>query len=164
MLREGFRAATMEGIAKEASIAKATLYAYFPDKENIFKSVAEAMAQEMVEGFRAELHAEASPVKRVIAALQAKHRYIFETVRASAQADELFAAKNQLAKKAFAEADQQIVKNLAELLETEALGAWHPHETASLLFYATLGVANHAATNGEMEEGVRRLVQAILGV
>ncbi len=35
MLKHGLRGTSMEAIAREARIAKPTLYAYFPDKEAV---------------------------------------------------------------------------------------------------------------------------------
>ena len=39
-LTQGFEAASMDEIAREASVSKATLYSYFPDKAHLFTEVA----------------------------------------------------------------------------------------------------------------------------
>ena len=39
MLRDGLRGTTMEAIARQAGIAKATLYAQYPDKEAVFVGI-----------------------------------------------------------------------------------------------------------------------------
>ena len=44
-LREGFERASVDGIAREAGVSKATIYAYFPDKELMFLEVARAECQ-----------------------------------------------------------------------------------------------------------------------
>ncbi len=41
LLRDGYHAATMEGIAAAAGVSKATLYAYFPDKAALFLAAIE---------------------------------------------------------------------------------------------------------------------------
>ena len=39
-LKQGLRAATMEALAREAGVAKGTLYAHFPDKDAVFDGAA----------------------------------------------------------------------------------------------------------------------------
>ncbi len=39
-LRDGFDGASVDDIAREAKVSKATLYSYFPDKRLLFKEVA----------------------------------------------------------------------------------------------------------------------------
>ena len=41
-LRDGFEGASVDDIAREASVSKATLYSYFPDKRVLFVEVAKA--------------------------------------------------------------------------------------------------------------------------
>ena len=43
VLRDGLRGATMEAIAREAGIAKATLYAQFSDKDAVVGALVETM-------------------------------------------------------------------------------------------------------------------------
>jgi AcrR family transcriptional regulator len=45
----GFEKTTMQGIARELSVSKATLYYYFPDKEGLFMEV---IAREEAKYFR----------------------------------------------------------------------------------------------------------------
>lgn len=44
-LREGFEGASVDEIAKQAGVSKATLYSYFPDKKLLFMEVAKAECQ-----------------------------------------------------------------------------------------------------------------------
>ena len=43
--RVGFRAVTMEMVAREANVAKATLYSYFKNKDELFIAVSARMAR-----------------------------------------------------------------------------------------------------------------------
>src|SRR5215469_17236498 len=43
--RAGFRAVTMEAVAQEASVAKATLYGYFKNKDALYLAVCARMAR-----------------------------------------------------------------------------------------------------------------------
>ncbi len=45
-LQQGFSATSMDAIAKEAGVSKATLYAYFPSKETLFASLIQADCEE----------------------------------------------------------------------------------------------------------------------
>ena len=47
ILRQGLRATTMEAIAREARIAKPTLYGYFPDKEAVFAAIIQALVDDI---------------------------------------------------------------------------------------------------------------------
>ncbi|MFN3994502.1 MAG: TetR/AcrR family transcriptional regulator, partial [Tabrizicola flagellatus] len=56
-LRDGFERASVDDIAREAGVSKATIYAYFPDKQLLFLEVARCEchrqtdeAEAMVEG------------------------------------------------------------------------------------------------------------------
>jgi TetR/AcrR family transcriptional repressor of mexJK operon len=40
-LREGFEGASVDEIARDAGVSKATLYSYFPDKQHLFLAVLE---------------------------------------------------------------------------------------------------------------------------
>ncbi|MDA7423570.1 TetR/AcrR family transcriptional regulator [Thalassococcus lentus] len=44
-LRDGFEGASVDDIAKQAEVSKATLYSYFPDKRLLFMEVAKAQCQ-----------------------------------------------------------------------------------------------------------------------
>ena len=41
-MRDGFEGASVDDIAREAGVSKATLYSYFPDKRLLFMEVAKA--------------------------------------------------------------------------------------------------------------------------
>lgn len=51
ILRDGLRGTTMEAIAREAEVAKATLYSYFPDKDAVVAAVVETLLGELNEAF-----------------------------------------------------------------------------------------------------------------
>src|SRR5277367_1092685 len=87
----GFRAVTMELVAREADVAKGTLYSYFKNKDELFLAVCARMArieERAVE--QALLRPDAPLDSRLAAAVIAKHRTIFTLVRGSAHAAELF--------------------------------------------------------------------------
>lgn len=64
-LRDGFERASVDDIAKEAGVSKATLYAYFPDKRLLFLEIAKAECRRQAEEAEA-LVDEAIPVAEVL--------------------------------------------------------------------------------------------------
>jgi AcrR family transcriptional regulator len=48
-LREGFEGASVDEIARDAGVSKATLYSYFPDKRHLFLAVLEAECAQQAE-------------------------------------------------------------------------------------------------------------------
>jgi AcrR family transcriptional regulator len=48
-LDHGFSATSMDAVAKRAAVSKATLYAYFPSKKNLFASLIETECQTMMQ-------------------------------------------------------------------------------------------------------------------
>ena len=158
--REGLRGASMERIAAEAGVARATAYAYFSDKEDAFRQVAIRLADQVVESVQAALAAPGPPAARIRAALQAKHEMGFHVARQSPFAADLFAAKDRLAGPAFIAADERIVAALAFAL-TE-LGVPDATEAAAVLLAASTGVANCATELGTMTARLALLVDAMV--
>lgn len=48
-MREGFEGASVDEIARDAGVSKATLYSYFPDKQHLFLAVFEAECAQQAE-------------------------------------------------------------------------------------------------------------------
>src|SRR5271154_6158830 len=83
----GFRAVTMEVVAREANVAKATLYSYFKNKDELFLAVCERIARKLKDCVEQSLcAADGSLDARLADALVAKHRPVFALMRGSAHA------------------------------------------------------------------------------
>jgi AcrR family transcriptional regulator len=159
---EGFRGASMERIADAAGMSKVTLYGYFADKEAVFEGVARNFADRLLLAFEAALAADGLATQRVAEALVGKHRAVYDTVRRSAQANDIFAARNRIASGVFEKLDAVLVGQLAEVLE--ASGAKEPQRIAQLLFAASLGIANEIHDPAQAAADIRLLVSAMLPV
>jgi AcrR family transcriptional regulator len=61
-MRDGFEGASVDDIAKEAGVSKATLYSYFPDKRLLFSEVAKKECNRQADGAIAEIDP-AAPVE-----------------------------------------------------------------------------------------------------
>ena len=50
-LRDGFEGASVDDIAREANVSKATLYSYFPDKRVLFLEIASQETHRQADAF-----------------------------------------------------------------------------------------------------------------
>src|SRR6202521_6426537 len=88
--RVGFRAVTMELVAREANVAKATLYSYFKNKDELYMVVCTRMARILRGSFEQALNKADAPLdERVAEAVIAKPRPVFTLVRGTPHAGEL---------------------------------------------------------------------------
>jgi AcrR family transcriptional regulator len=156
----GFRGATMEAIAAEAAVAKATAYSYFPDKEAIFRAVAERIAAEVAEVVEAAVAKSKSPVEGIVTALLAKEEMAFRIVRASPHSRDLFESTNRLAAEAFASAEHRKLNALAKALEK--MRAERPKEAARLIAAAAGGVASTATSPEGLARDLDQVLRALL--
>lgn len=60
-MRDGFEGASVDDIAKEAGVSKATLYSYFPDKRLLFAEVARAESTRQAESAVSKMDAAVEP-------------------------------------------------------------------------------------------------------
>jgi AcrR family transcriptional regulator len=148
----GFRAVTMELVAREADVAKGTLYSYFKNKDELFLAVCARMArieQRAVEQALAKPHAPLD--SRLADAIIAKHRTIFTLVRGSAHAAELFSYTHNMAGDIFAAMDAAILKMLQQAMaEDPVLGSQALH-LARTLYFGSADLAERSATLADME-------------
>lgn len=151
---QGFRGATMEKIAEVATVSKATLYSYFPDKPAIFDAVAASVAQDLLTIVETTLDAVPSPEDAVIAALIAKHEYIRALVRTSRFATELFHAKDAMSAHHFQQTDATICGLLAQRLSEVRDES---EECVALLLAASQGIANAAQSEDQLRVRISKL-------
>ena len=96
LLNQGFRATTMEAIAAEAGIAKATLYKYYGDKDAVFVALAMELLVRVHGALVEGLGARGTLTFRVAQALAAKYATLGEFMAGSVFADELLDAHHKL--------------------------------------------------------------------
>ncbi|UYQ71439.1 TetR/AcrR family transcriptional regulator [Pelagibacterium flavum] len=111
MLRTGFRATTMEAIAKEAGIAKPTLYAQFSDKDTLFEALIEELVSEKAKVFARAFEAEGPLAERVGNGLAEMFGGIADMLQGSPHAAELVNEPQRLAHK-FKRADDAVADSL----------------------------------------------------
>ena len=144
----------MEGIANAASVSKATLYSYYPDKAAIFNAVAKTVARDLIQIVESELEGTTDPVNAVIAALIAKHMFVHSIVRTSMFAQELFQTKDDISANHFEQTDAKICASLARRLSEVSEGS---QETAELLMAASQGIANATHSKEHLRYRIAKL-------
>jgi AcrR family transcriptional regulator len=150
--RVGFRAVTMEMVAREADVAKATLYSYFKNKDELFLAVCARMAAILHAAVEQALSKTDSPLDvRLADAVIAKHRPVFALVRGSPHAAELFSYTHSLAGEIFAGLDNSILEMLRGAMVKDAALAPNATQLSRALYFGSAELARLSATTGDME-------------
>jgi AcrR family transcriptional regulator len=148
----GFRAVTMELVAREADVAKATLYSYFKNKDELFLAVCARMARILRDSVEEALQCPGSPLdKRLAHAVIAKHRPVFTLVRASPHAAELFSYTHSMAGEIFGQLDAAILDMLAGAMADDAELAPNSKQLARALYFGSADLAFRSDTTADME-------------
>src|SRR5262245_43702129 len=79
--RDGLDALTMDNVAREAGVAKGTLYTYFKNKEDALKAAVDAVVLPMVEGLMDILSENQLPPDERIRKMILRHLTYFEQNR-----------------------------------------------------------------------------------
>lgn len=148
----GFRAVTMELVAREANVAKATLYRYFKNKDELYLAVCARMAR-LLRGAveQALLKADASLDARLVDAVISKQRPIFALVRGSAHAAELFSYTHSMAHEIFADLDIAILELLRAAIAEDPELSPNATQLARALYFGSGELARRCQTAPEME-------------
>lgn len=158
LLKQGFRATSMEAIAAEAGISKGTLYKYYGDKDAVFVELASGLLLTVLEEFAAGLRAKGTLTVRVAEALVAKYTVLNDYLEGSAYADELLDVHHTLVgprvKVTEDECEAMLVKALREG------GVREPERIAMVLDGAAYGI--YRKGKGEMLDGIATVVEGVL--
>jgi AcrR family transcriptional regulator len=160
VLRQGLRATTMEAIAREAGVAKPTLYSYFPDKDAVFRAIVEDLMAAVLTGFNAALHGQGDAVSRVGAALAAKYKTIARLLEGSPHAEELYSEHERSAAAMVRQVEQQVERAIAEVLA--AAGIDRSRQLTQLLLAGAYGIGRKATSPAEIGPAIRLLTERLL--
>jgi AcrR family transcriptional regulator len=148
----GFRAVTMELVAREANVAKATLYSYFKNKDELYLAVCARMARLLRSAVEQALMTPDVPLDaRLADAVIAKQRPIFTLVRGSAHAAELFSYTHSMAGEIFSELDTAILELLRAAMTEDPELSPNAEQLARALYFGSADLARRSATAAEME-------------
>jgi AcrR family transcriptional regulator len=159
ILKQGLRATTMEAIAREAGIAKPTLYAYFADKDAVFRGIADELAAAVRVGFNAALEADGDAVTRIGNGLAAKYRIIARLLDNSPHAEALFGAHERSAAPALVALEGQVEAAIVGVLASA--GCARPRPLTQLLLASAHGVGRRAGA-AEVGPAIRLLAERLL--
>jgi AcrR family transcriptional regulator len=148
----GFRAVTMELVAREANVAKATLYSYFKNKDELYMAVCARMARILRGSVElALMKPETSLDERLADAIVAKHRPVFTLVRGSPHAAELFTYTHSMAGEIFANLDVEMLGMLRAAMADDPELAPNAEQLARALYFGSSALANRSETTAQME-------------
>ena len=161
----GFRAVTMEAIAAEAGVAKATLYTHFPDKNAVFAAVADHVVHRIAGAMQSELSAHGTVDERLRRGLIARHKLILALVDGSPHARELMTARDSFARAPVEKVDALMIAALTAVVREDAHLAKSAQEIANTLFFGAIGVCARARSSEDVETAIGRFVRPyLLGV
>jgi AcrR family transcriptional regulator len=159
----GFRAVTMELVAREANVAKATLYSHFKNKDDLYMVVCARMARILRGSVEHALTTADTPLDaRLAEAIVAKHRLVFTLVRGSPHAAELFSYTHSMAGEIFANLDLEILGMLrAAMAQDPELGS-RAEQIARALYFGGNALATRCETTAQMETELDAFARAHL--
>jgi AcrR family transcriptional regulator len=115
-MRYGVRRVSMDDVAREAGVAKGTLYLYFDSKDALFAALAEKLCGQTLDRSRQAAASFASLTERLVAFLDEQVGAINRLLTRSPHAAELIESKQALAAPVFADFHAKGREMLAALL------------------------------------------------
>jgi AcrR family transcriptional regulator len=148
----GFRAVTMELVAREANVAKATLYSHFKNKDELYLAVCARMANILRGSVEQALTKPGATLDaRLADAVMAKHRPVFTLIRRSAHAAELFSYTHSVAAEIFADLDTAILDMLSAAMAGDPQLSPKANQLARALYFGSADLASRSQSLPEME-------------
>lgn len=149
--RYGFKKTTIDALAAEADVAKPTVYAYFEDKEAIFRAVVESVCEQTLAAASEASRRSAPLEERLAAMLSAKFTSYWELVHSSAHAAELMSSHGRIGAEIIQRTDHEYARLLAAVLaqarELDLAAAGLAPPAAAALFIRAASGANYDATS-----------------
>lgn len=160
--RYGYHKTTMDDLAREAGVARRTLYLHFRSKDEIFLERIDRVVTRLVDELRAIARTPASAEERLKHMLLTRVLYRFDTVRGYVQSlDEIFQALRQpylQRRESYFLAEASVLATVLE--EGVRAGEFSPmevNETARSLILATSSLMPYALSPREL--GSRRDIE-----
>ena len=168
--RYGYRRTSVDLLAAEAGIAKPTLYAYFADKEAVFRAVCVDVCDSILARAEAAAGAAGPIEERLGAVLVAKFTYAYELVHSSPHAREILESQDQLGADVVQKTDRAYHRLLTGVLEAAARegeidprrAGLTPGTLASLLMRCGHGAAFDATSAASHARHLAEMVRAVI--
>jgi AcrR family transcriptional regulator len=157
----GFRAVTMEMVAREANVAKATLYSHFKNKDELYVAVCARMAGLLRASVEQALTKPDSDLDaRLADAVVAKHRPVFTLIRGSPHSAELFSYTHSMAGEIFAKLDLEMLEMLRAAMAQDPELAPTAEQLARALYFGGAALAMRSESTPQMELEVGAFARA----
>ena len=166
----GYRRTSMDDIAREAGIAKGTIYLSFASKEEVFQALSRRLAQRMLASAETARHRPGTTAAKLTAMHAAWFGTYAETIRHSPHAAELLDAKYRLSADLVADAArryQRLVRDVpaeaAAAGELDLAAAGLTADTAAELMIASArGLESIAASPAAYRRHLDALVRVMI--
>jgi AcrR family transcriptional regulator len=159
LLRQGLRGMTMEALAREAGVAKATLYGQFSDKDAVAAAVIDDVLVDLKAAYRAGMAGAGSVAERIGAALAGKYGFIARALEGSPHADELLNEHYRFAER-FAAFDTRMVDEItAELAQAGVADALR---LTRMIIAAAHGIAGKISGPAEIDGAIRLMCRRMI--
>ena len=162
-LRYGIRRTTIDDVAREAGIAKGTLYLYYDSKDALNAAVLETFFADILANGRRALAQRGTLVERVVAYLEACKGAPMRMLRASPHMAELMESKMTAAPAIYAAFDADMRAELARALRADGIVR---DDGADMLCAAAIGSVwtgepTEAGYRARLEPMVRLLIDGM---
>ncbi len=159
-LSHGMRGVTMEALAKEAGIAKPTLYSYFPDKMAVYRAIAQRLFENLKALVIQAISGPGSVSTRIAGALADKHCLIFSLLEGSPHADEIYGDKGRFAAKEVECFERWLEQELVALLKKD--GHREPLRYARLVISCAEGIARRGKSREHIGADIKLMCEKLL--
>jgi AcrR family transcriptional regulator len=114
--RYGYRRTSIDDIAREAGIAKGTVYLYVENKEALFRTLSQSLLDSVIANARAAAAGSGTIAARLTAVLDAKFGFFHGLLHRSPHASELMDSKSRLCADVFAAGDAAYLQILTKVV------------------------------------------------
>lgn len=158
----GYRGATMEGIAVAVGISKATLYAYFSDKDAVFVATSERFIIRLTHVLL-DAMTKGGPMPEAIASgLVAKYEAAYSILWSSPYARELFATSNEMVLDSQRAMHATVKRILCDAMVSAGYKEEIARDKARLLTNAVRGISDNTHDFDKAVKDIRALVDAVV--
>jgi AcrR family transcriptional regulator len=166
----GYRRTSMDDVAREAGIAKGTIYLSFTSKEEVFQALSERLSQRMLAGAEAASHRPGPTADKLAAMHAAWFGTYAETISRSPHAAELLDAKHRLSADLVADAASRYKRLVRDVLTDAAVAGELDLEpvgltadtAAELLIASARGLESSAASPAAYRRYLDALVRVMV--
>jgi AcrR family transcriptional regulator len=166
----GYRRTSMDDIAREAGIAKGTIYLSFASKEDVFQALSQRLSQRMLAGAETASRRPGTTADKLAAMHAAWFGTYAETIHRSPHAAELLDVKHRLSADRVTDAASRYKRLVRDVLAEAAAAAELDLElpgltadtAAELLIASARGLTSSAASPAAYRRSLNALVRVMI--